>query len=814
MKKFFTSLSIYKRALFFVIFITFNLVSIAFLNYKMLEAYKNINESLYTNFNISKSLSNFMNITRDIRTYNNKLNYFFKDEPILKKTECVKKLDDILIDILNNKNGKDSIPELCDFLKEKTLKIKKSNDDVNEVLKKLGSDLENGATGDYKKQIKSLENKVKNDTSLYSTYLQLQNAERSLLQLKTDEVQKNFEEEYYALLKLVINSKDCSDEEIEHLKKYKTNFEKYLALIKLLDENNAKLFAHIDSVVNKIQEDGTKGLDKTKKDNDILTKKYSDYIFISALFYVFLIFLLIFISHFFLKSMLSTLKQMQISVKKLAAGESGVSVPGANRQDEIGEMARSLDVIRVTGRKMNEITIGVECLTTGIVITSPDRVISYHNKAFAELVRTCALCFSSFDTSEERFISVEMTDFLNECTYNKDKNIYVLSKGIYYMEIFASELIGKNDEHIGYIYSFLNKSDERYFQKQLENVVTNLLNGDMSQKINTSQITDNFKSISKHFNQVLDIFNIFIDDIALVFEQVANGVLTAQITKNYEGNFDRIKNNINASIKNLNDIMFKVLVTTKTIHVEIKSIVNGIEDLSARTETQATSLQETAAAMVQLASAVQNNTENALNVREMMSETNSSADNGQRVVELSISAMDNIKSSSKEISKIISLIDEIAFQTNLLALNAAVEAARAGDSGKGFAVVAEEVRNLAQRSTEASKQIKRLIDDSTMQVQSGVELVNETGQNFSTILNSIKQVSTLVSDISTASVEQASTLGQINDAITQMDEITQNNAGLVQKSASSVGSLGKYGNNLLALLAQFKIESNKNEDAS
>ncbi len=518
-------------------------------------------------------------------------------------------------------------------------------------------------------------------------------------------------------------------------------------------------------------------------------------------------------SHFFLGSILSTLKKMQVVIKKLATGESGISIPGSNRKDEIGQMAKSLDIIRITGRKMNEITMGVESLTAGIVITSADGVITYHNKAFADLVSNCASCFSNLDISkvstETGFCTLNLTDFLKGCSYDKDKNIYTINKSVYHVEIFSAELIDNNQELIGYVYNFQNKSDERHFQKQLENVVNSLLSGDISQKMNTAQMTDNFKSISKHFNQVLDIFNTFIDDVSTVFDQVAKGALTPQISNHYEGSFDKIKNNINSSIKNLNDMMYKVLNTTKIIHVEINSIVSGIDDLSARTQTQATSLEETAASMVELSSAVQNNTENALNVKSMMLKTTDSADNGQRVVEQSIAAMDNIKDSSKEISKIISLIDEIAFQTNLLALNAAVEAARAGDSGKGFSVVAEEVRNLAQRSTEASKQIKYLIEESTSQVQNGVELVNETGQNFSTILHSIKEVSGLVGDISTASVEQASTLGQINDAITQMDEITQNNAGLVQKSVSSVDALGKHSHNLLSLLAQFEIDHTK-----
>ncbi len=782
--------------------------TIFFLNITLLENYKKTNTEVDLKTNI---IGQFNSLENDIQSlvYVVEKSDHYDDALISKKEEYLKSASEKFNTLLEQSLGKTYFPKLYDFVQKKLEEIKVLDTAHTEILERIGAVDASGTEKDFKTPMNVIEEKIKDDKNTYLQFVILKRSQEKAILKRDESTSEAFDTHYKALLKLIIENKNCTESEIENLKLYRKNFLLHLDTIKEFETVRNKIENAEKEIIALLEKESALFISDTHTENDTLVKKYNSHLFTCGILYAVFLLIVLLVTHFYLRSIFSNIKNMQAAVKKLAEGDSETVIPGYNRNDEIGDIAKSLDSIRLTCRKMYEIQTGVESLHIGIVLTDADHIITFHNSGFLNIIKQCSLCFTSFDTNDMSHIGIDLSSLLEESSFDSDLNRYTINKGVYHIEIYASEIIDSKNKILGYVYNFTNKSGEKHFQKQLENVVTALLSGDLTQKINTSQISDNFKGISKHFNQVLDIFITFIDDISLMFDDVSKGTLTTEISRSYEGNFERIKNNINASIKNLNDIMYKVLLNTKTIHTETKDIILGIDDLSQRTETQASSLQETAAAMVELSSAVQNNTENAINVKGMMEETNKSADNGQNIVKLSIDAMDHIRSSSKEISKIISLIDEIAFQTNLLALNAAVEAARAGDSGKGFAVVAEEVRNLAQRSTEASKQIKKLIDDSTSQVQNGVQLVNQSGENFNTILSSIKQVTVLVNGISTASVEQASTLNQINDAITQMDEITQNNAILVQQNASSMTSLAKYGNNLLALLAQFKIESQK-----
>ena len=227
----------------------------------------------------------------------------------------------------------------------------------------------------------------------------------------------------------------------------------------------------------------------------------------------------------------------------------------------------------------------------------------------------------------------------------------------------------------------------------------------------------------------------------------------------------------------------------------------GSQNLSERTEQQASTLEETAASMEELTATVKQNADNAQQANQLAAKAREVAVNGGEIVSDTVSAMKQIDESSQKISDIIGVIDEIAFQTNLLALNAAVEAARAGDAGKGFAVVASEVRSLAQRSAESSKEIQALITDSGAQVRNGVDLVNKTGGTLEEIVTSIKNVADIVSEIAAASAEQSQGLDEVNQAVTQMDDMTQRNAAMVQQFASVAGSIRQEVDRLVELVS-------------
>jgi methyl-accepting chemotaxis protein len=258
----------------------------------------------------------------------------------------------------------------------------------------------------------------------------------------------------------------------------------------------------------------------------------------------------------------------------------------------------------------------------------------------------------------------------------------------------------------------------------------------------------------------------------------------------------------------------QVRSATDSINTASAEIASGNHDLSARTEQAASNLEETAASMEQLTSTVRQSADSARQANQLASSASEIAVRGGNVVGQVVTTMDEINASSKKISDIIGVIDGIAFQTNILALNAAVEAARAGEQGRGFAVVAGEVRNLAQRSAEAAKEIKGLIGTSVDKVEAGSRLVAEAGQTMSEIVGSVQRVSDIIGEITAASGEQSDGIGQVNVAVNQLDQMTQQNAALVEESTAAAESLKEQANRLAQVVQVFKIASDAAQPAA
>jgi len=295
-----------------------------------------------------------------------------------------------------------------------------------------------------------------------------------------------------------------------------------------------------------------------------------------------------------------------------------------------------------------------------------------------------------------------------------------------------------------------------------------------------------------------------INDMARVLGALAKGDLTETVTNDYVGSFKQVKL-ANAAVDQMNQTMAQIQEATESIRTASKEIAQGNTDLSQRTEEQASSLEEIASSMEELTSTVKQNTENAKQANQLAISASDVAVKGGSVVSQVVTTMSSINESSKKIVDIISVIDGIAFQTNILALNAAVEAARAGEQGRGFAVVATEVRNLAQRSAAAAKEIKTLIGDSVEKVRVGSKLVDEAGKTMEEIVGSVKRVTDIMSEITQASQEQSAGIEQVNQAITQLDEVTQQNAALVEQVAAAAGSLEEQAQSLSDLVAMFKL---------
>ncbi|RFP18591.1 MULTISPECIES: methyl-accepting chemotaxis protein [unclassified Duganella] len=290
-----------------------------------------------------------------------------------------------------------------------------------------------------------------------------------------------------------------------------------------------------------------------------------------------------------------------------------------------------------------------------------------------------------------------------------------------------------------------------------------------------------------------------------VAQKVAAGELTSQV---YVEGKDETSELLQA-LKDMNDSLAKtvgdVRTGTELISTASQEIASGNADLSARTESQASSLEETASSMEELTSTVKQNADNARQANQLAVTASSVAEKGGTVVSQVVETMGSIKASSSKIVDIIGVIDGIAFQTNILALNAAVEAARAGEQGRGFAVVASEVRNLAQRSAGAAKEIKELIGDSVNKVDAGSKLVDEAGQTMDLIVTSIRQVADIMGEITAATQEQSNGIEEVNQAITQMDEMTQQNAALVEEAAAAAESMQEQAEMLAQAVSIFKL---------
>ena len=296
------------------------------------------------------------------------------------------------------------------------------------------------------------------------------------------------------------------------------------------------------------------------------------------------------------------------------------------------------------------------------------------------------------------------------------------------------------------------------------------------------------------------------DEVQAIVVKAIEGDLTVRIREEgKEAFFKTLASGVNRLLENTADMVRSMARAAAEVRSGSEEISRGNADLSQRTEEQASSLEETASSMEEMTSTVRNNADNAAQANQLASAAREQAERGGLVVGTAVAAMAEINAASKRIADIISVIDEIAFQTNLLALNAAVEAARAGEQGRGFAVVASEVRNLASRSAAAAKEIKTLIQDSVGKVADGTKLVDESGKALAEIVVRVKKVTDVMAEIANSSREQASGIEQVNKAITMMDDVTQQNAALVEEASAAAQALTEQASSLTLLIARYRV---------
>ncbi|MGF6694240.1 methyl-accepting chemotaxis protein [Metapseudomonas resinovorans] len=372
--------------------------------------------------------------------------------------------------------------------------------------------------------------------------------------------------------------------------------------------------------------------------------------------------------------------------------------------------------------------------------------------------------------------------------------------------LVANPVISDSGERLGSVVEWADRTLEVNVEREVAGLVGAAANGDFSKRINEEGKTGFILNLATGLNQLVDTADKGLKDVSRMLGALAKGDLSQSISADYQGTFGELKDYSNETAQSLSRMLGQIREAADTINTAAGEISSGNAELSTRTEQQASSLEETASSMEELTSTVKLNAENARQANSLAVNASEVATEGGNVVQKVVSTMTAINESARKISDIIGVIDGIAFQTNILALNAAVEAARAGEQGRGFAVVAAEVRTLAQRSAAAAKEIKTLISDSVSKVENGNTLVAQAGQTMSDIVIAIKRVTDIMAEIAAASAEQSRGIEEVNGAVNQMDEMTQQNAALVEEAAAAAEALQEQAGLMAQSVAVFKLD--------
>ncbi len=483
--------------------------------------------------------------------------------------------------------------------------------------------------------------------------------------------------------------------------------------------------------------------------------------------------------------------------------------------DRTAEIAAEQEAARMQD-EMRLIKDALDNVSSNVMIANAERNIVFMNKSVLAMLANAESdirrALPNFSVSKLQGASIDQfhknpahqQQMLASFTNTHRAQIVVAGRTF---RLIANPIINDKGQRLGSVVEWSDRTEEVAVEGEVAGIVEAAANGDFTKRVMVEGKEGFFRQLAEGINRIMEISSDGLSEVARVLRALSQGDLTQKIERDFSGTFGQLKDDSNLTVEKLTEIVTNIKESADAINHASSEIAMGNTDLSQRTEEQASSLEETASSMEELTSTVKQNAENANQANQLANGASEIATRGGKVVSEVVNTMASINESSKKIVDIISVIDGIAFQTNILALNAAVEAARAGEQGRGFAVVATEVRNLAQRSAAAAKEIKALIGDSVDKVGAGTRLVDEAGKTMEEIVTSVKRVTDIMSEITAASREQSAGIEQVNQAIAQMDDVTQQNAALVEEAAAAAESLKEQADSLSDAVALFRLNA-------
>ncbi|QDL94748.1 HAMP domain-containing protein (plasmid) [Paroceanicella profunda] len=499
------------------------------------------------------------------------------------------------------------------------------------------------------------------------------------------------------------------------------------------------------------------------------------------------------------------------AVKVLAEGKT-TDVPGSGRSDEIGDLSRSLFAIHEASAEAKRVGAAVESSSALFLLADENRQIVYLNGALKQTLESSRPFFEKQIPGWDGSFIGRYLDTFGRGGVLERRNLEVMDHPISselsfddrMFEMILAPVLLDDGTLLGYVTQWTERTRQRQAEQQIAAMIAAIGSGDFSRRVEIQGQDGFIREAAQGVNRIGELVSGFLGELDTVLSALAEGDMTGRMDMSRGGQYQRLAEVTNRSISTLSDLVVRISAAQGRMTSTSQAILTGATDLAKRAEEQAASLEETAATMEEMTANVRASAENATKVTGLARDAAGRASEGQEVVSNAVSAMVKIEESSGKISDITAVIDSIAFQTNLLALNAAVEAARAGDAGKGFAVVASEVRTLAQRSSQAARDIKDLIQDSSAHVTRGVDLVKGTGTALTGIVESITRVAGTIEEISNASREQSSGIEEISSVVSSMDERTQANAQVAEESAGSARQISEVAGELGTLIGVFR----------